>query len=747
MFSRLINNTIYGGDDGILIEQQAAPTLLNNAVVNTNVPIRAVNAGNVIVGGTLLSGNAQPPIGILADPFIINASNQVFRDPSAAVRNFYPFVDRSNPALSSELIDSSIASRDERLNLQFVKNSAGIAYSPILAPTSDLVGRARPDDAFVNPSFGGQGLSIFQDRGALDSSDTEGPIAQLLTPLDNDRLALDSDQQQTTVFRGLGNSLLEYFAINLREYTGIGPDAATVTSDAVIVTENGRRLTSGVDYTFGYSETSRQIRLTPFAGVWRPDAVYEIVLLNQNFTVIQPPAAAGASSGFPFTGADLSDGQIFTVTGAVPVSFEWDAGYVMQLDQPLTLQIPTAVGNAGLQIGTTFTITGPSGLLTFQFTDTLSLPGVPATNIPVVVADGDSPAKIIAALKAVFGQIYATTAGQTVKDFLQLNPNFDDLVGAIHLGAYSGQAVGVGTTNFTVTGNVGVQVGEVFSYTRAGGTSGYRVFFELTDNATNWTKSTVPIEIKASDTRDQVANKIGAALRNYGDPALDTDLICHMPRVLKVAVCIWWFRRRPVESRTLTATQIGTPGVTGKLLVTLPAVSATALDRTTFSIQRGTSAPVVFEFSLDLTVSTGNTRILINATDTPGVIVQKIITAIQNTLSLGLNPTADSANDPLDPLLPASMHLNETFGYVFNRGSTGMLVTGISVWSRSGAVHTQCFFHSRSGRRSNHQRNHRYSVVGSGGVHLWRWNGLLEKFDRWLVADGEWFAQWCGYRY
>ncbi len=104
----------------------------------------------------------------------------------------------------------------------------------------------------------------------MDSSDTEGPIAQLLLPLDNDRLNLDSEQLLTTVYRGVGESLLKHFAIQLRERTGIGPDAQTVTSDSVIVTENGRRLTAGVDYTFGYSATSRQIRLTPYAGVLAP---------------------------------------------------------------------------------------------------------------------------------------------------------------------------------------------------------------------------------------------------------------------------------------------------------------------------------------------------------------------------------------------------------------------------------------------------------------------------------------------
>ncbi len=179
--------------------------------------------------------------------------------------------------------------------------------------------------------------------------------------------------------------------------------------------------------------------MTPYSGVWRPDAAYEIILLNDDFTVIQPPPPAGATSGFPFTGADLADGQIFTLTGSVPTSFEWDSGYVMQLDQPLTLQVPTAVGNAGLQIGTTFTITGPNGLLTFQFTDVTSLAGVPAGNIPVVVADGDYTRSDHRRSEECLRAGICDNGGQTVTTFLDLNPNFDDLVGEIHLGAYNSQ--------------------------------------------------------------------------------------------------------------------------------------------------------------------------------------------------------------------------------------------------------------------------------------------------------------------
>ena len=85
----------------------------------------------------------------------------------------------------------------------------------------------------------------------------------------------------TTVFRGddinhpgdisdPSDSLLTHFAIQLIEPTGIGPDINTVSSDQVILTENGRVLREGADYTFGYSISSRQIRLTPTADCGRP---------------------------------------------------------------------------------------------------------------------------------------------------------------------------------------------------------------------------------------------------------------------------------------------------------------------------------------------------------------------------------------------------------------------------------------------------------------------------------------------
>ncbi len=53
------------------------------------------------------------------------------------------------------------------------------------------------------------------------------------------------------------------------------------------MTENGRLLRFGVDYTFGYNINSRTIRLTPLSGIWRSDSVYEITLNNSASRAVQ----------------------------------------------------------------------------------------------------------------------------------------------------------------------------------------------------------------------------------------------------------------------------------------------------------------------------------------------------------------------------------------------------------------------------------------------------------------------------
>ncbi|MFO1062606.1 MAG: cadherin-like domain-containing protein [Pirellulales bacterium] len=120
---------------------------------------------------------------------------------------------------------------------------------------------------------------MFKDRGATDRSDFQSLTASILQPQDNDSANVDVDRNVTTI--RVTSGTMEYFSVLLVDGEGIGPDASTVTAQSILVTENGHRLTPGVDYVFAYNANSRTIRLTPLAGIWRKDSIYEITLNNR----------------------------------------------------------------------------------------------------------------------------------------------------------------------------------------------------------------------------------------------------------------------------------------------------------------------------------------------------------------------------------------------------------------------------------------------------------------------------------
>ena len=136
---------------------------------------------------------------------------------------------------------------------------------------------------------------MFIDRGAIDRSDVVRPMATLVAPLDFNSsagaLVDGGDIDPSESFVRLTEGTVEFFEIQLTDPSGSGLDARTITDETVLLTENGQRLLPGVDYTFGYSENSRVIRLTPLAGLWRTDAVYEITLNNQTRIAYQCPRA------------------------------------------------------------------------------------------------------------------------------------------------------------------------------------------------------------------------------------------------------------------------------------------------------------------------------------------------------------------------------------------------------------------------------------------------------------------------
>ncbi len=220
-------------------------------------------------------------------------------------------------APNSPLIDSAVDSLPERPALAAVKNAMGISVSPLKTPNLDLVGQLRVDDPDV-ASPAGQGQNVFKDRGAFDRADFVGPAALLLDPIDNDALGVDTDSSVSVV--QLTGGVYPDFRIQLADgnepanpLKGVGIDDNTVVSSvlpgkrltgaSVVMFEDGRLLIEGIDYTFAYNSTRDEIVLTPLAGVWKNDRVYEISLNNKDRFVISAPS-----------GDQVADGDTFSVT-------------------------------------------------------------------------------------------------------------------------------------------------------------------------------------------------------------------------------------------------------------------------------------------------------------------------------------------------------------------------------------------------------------------------------------------------
>ncbi|MEZ6078157.1 MAG: right-handed parallel beta-helix repeat-containing protein [Pirellulaceae bacterium] len=262
--ARLLNNTIYGvagGDTGILIENNATPTILNNIIANSATGISAPVGTSSVLGANVYQGNGTNTVnvGVGSFPELLAANQPLFVDVNN--RRFYL-------AAGSQAIDSSLEALQERPAIAQVKNAIGLPASPMLAPDLDVTGQRRVDDPAVN-SPAGLGGNVFKDRGAVDRSDFLPLNAVILQPQDNDAALLDSDRNTTTI--QLTQGTLGYFSILLQDNNGTGPDPATVAA-AIGLTENGRLLTEGVDYVVGYNANSRTVRLTPQAGICEPIA-------------------------------------------------------------------------------------------------------------------------------------------------------------------------------------------------------------------------------------------------------------------------------------------------------------------------------------------------------------------------------------------------------------------------------------------------------------------------------------------
>ncbi|WP_404310545.1 tandem-95 repeat protein [Neorhodopirellula lusitana] len=522
IFSRVVNNTIVNQGSGIGIEVsgRAAPTLLNNVIVGFDQGIDADTAESslTVADGNAFSGNtvnSSLPLGSASVD--IPTTTELFSGSD--------FI----PLAGSGLIDNSYTSLVDRESFyDTVKEPVGISRSPILAPDFDIYGQRRVDSLTGVPN-GGTGSNPFIDRGAIENADFRRPDAVLNNPFDApDETAAgaptditfsgDTDPQQSYIRLVDSTQFTEYFEVQLIDEAGTGLDSSTITEDTVLLTENGNQLVPGRDYTFGYSENSRTIRLTPLAGVWNQDSVYEITLNNQVRRVVEIS-----------DGGSIADGDQVIISDASgrETVFEFDSGYTLGVPLSETLVITDVVN--GFNDTDTFTITSRDGLTTHTFEiDTNNATAsanvaIPLTGAGTIAGVRDAILRVLS--PRLFGDLTSVDYGAELglapvsigSDSIQLgtlptvfadtDPPVIELPGhVVDLSDISAGLNKIGSSN-------SVTDGDQFTYTRGGEAITFEFDSDDSIAATDQTGLFRRVEFNRTDTPDQVAAAIATALR------------------------------------------------------------------------------------------------------------------------------------------------------------------------------------------------------------------------------------------
>ncbi|MBX3420874.1 MAG: tandem-95 repeat protein [Pirellulaceae bacterium] len=633
-------------ETGVLASRGASPTILNNVFFNVQTPVINEESRRFpITNGPAPYGTNNPNTPIKPGQVILAGSIYQFHETSSSINRFLTGIEVSPtnvpntaadfntvvpgstrlfvnaqagnylPAPGSPLIDSAIDSLPERTGLANVKTTVGLSVSPVIAPALDLFGQLRVDDPAVAPPQG-QGQNVFKDRGALDRSDTIGPAAILLSPIDNDSAGVDQDPSDAVV--QLTSGVYPEFRIQLKDgfepgnpLAGMGIDDTSVTGStieglrapgaAVVLLENGRMLTEGFDYRFAYNTTSDEIILTPLAGVWKQGNVYEIVINNRDRFVISASA-----------GHQVSDGDTFSIiddNGGVVV-FEFDSMFRLQVPQNLNLLVPLAgAAFGGVTDGQRLTITNTSAVgTTFEF-DTNA--NVLAGNRAIPITVGASQQAVLSALVSA---INSAAIGVTASDAGD---------GRIALGAQSGVRLNTtativdqprGTLAFEIPANAlrGI-LRDGHSFTLSNGRR--VVVFEFdTDGVVG--SGNVRIDFSEAQSLRELASLMqqaiaGSALGLVPTIVADDLLYLGLPE------------DGSVDAGTSPLTVVGT--------------SRTLRDGQFFTItHQGQSR--TFEFTTDAAFTPGRVPISITTTDSQNQIANRMVQAIRGS-DLGLTPT------------------------------------------------------------------------------------------------------------
>lgn len=611
-FGRIVNNTIYGvggrldvalnQDVGVLVSDNASPTLMNNIFANLDTGISVdASSSSTVIGGSLFQGNVTDSnAGLGARPILLSDVDPLFLD--ASVGNFYL-------APGSQAIDSSMESLEDRQALVSVRDPLGIPKSPIIAPETDALGQLRADDPDVEPG-NGAGENVFIDRGAIDRSDFAGPTAILIEPRDNDSNGDDQNPQLTVV--ELTAQSVEVFVVQLVDgvepvdpANGVGVDDASVTSDQVKVFRDEIRLEDGIDYRFRYDSLNNAIRLIPLAGLWETNHSYRIEIANSDQFLIVAPA-----------GDEVLDGEAFTILdddGTVG-RFEFETGYVLTVPETYTLQVPKSGGGlGGVTDLETFTINGT----TFEFDNNGS---VAAGNTAIPFTPTDNAAAIA---QAVVNALSGANIGLAPKRL----PN-----GEVHVGAQASDVIDItNAPSLTSRGSVAGGLGDGDLIAIDDGRTDQVFEIDVLGNGT--AANSVEVAVLQSDTFEDVADKVAASI------GLNTLLSpTHLGGgVIQVGGTI----RTVIDSAGSRMIQSGRPGVSpsfGILIPTVAGVPQNINDGDTFRVGDGIRLPVTFEFDTNGTAVNGNTAVTIPDTNaTMDQIANAIVQAIAS-VGLGVNP-------------------------------------------------------------------------------------------------------------
>jgi len=655
---------------GILISEQATPTVLNNVLANLRLGVEQVDfqqgsdgpvdaqrsvQGGMIEGGSLYQDtlfNSNLALGTGDFNSEIAGGAPLF--VNAAAGSFYP-------APFARSIDSSIDTLPDRDEFASIRESIGLSQSPLLAPDHDATGQLRVDDPNVDtPS--GQGANVFKDRGSLDRSDFVGPSASLVNPQDNDSRGLDLDSAHSIV--QLNEGVFANFSVQIVDgfesadpFPGIGVDDGTLDGrtvriveeglpldlrgPAVTIFQDGVFLREGIDYTFRFNRTSNTIVLAPLAGIWPDDKVYIIRVNNRDRFVLDAEDGRAAL-----------DGDSFTITNDTGDrgTYEFDKGFSLVVNRTLGLQVPlVGAGPGGIIDGQRFSINDGTRAIgdpvVFEFDQNGNwLSG--NRRVPFSAgATADEIATAIVSALAAANDFARNAQGQ----LLAIQPNRLSVPlqprnlggGLVHVGAENVHRVDLGTSTLTSTitqvpvsltvptgGANAIQDNETF--TVSDGT--LSVTFELSDNGL---ASTVPgsivIPFQPLDSEEVIAGTIAGFLAN--PRGFGNELMLNPVHVGNGIIQLGAQANHTVDvSNTSLTRQVSVGGVRDGEVITL----------------RNTSTVATIEFDNDgvFGMATNNSVISFSARDTHLDLAARITSAIRGA-GVGLNPV-DAGNGEIN---------------------------------------------------------------------------------------------------